>query len=138
MPIRLRILPVFFAVLLAGCTEASLVGSAIYAPKLVLVQQTPVDPQTNALGTPIEPPKIVVSVRNDGDGTAYNPHIELRLKQSGTIIEAARGTFPSLAPGERAVETIWLHDVDSHDAYNTVDCRLHWMNARNRSDSRSC
>ena len=83
-------------------------------------------------------PKIRVTVRNRGDGTAYFSNIELRLKQGGTIIEAARGTFPTLAPGEQARETVWLHEAETHRAYDTIDCRLRWLNARDRGFSATC
>lgn len=124
--------------MLTGCSEESIVGSVIYKPDLVPVKTEAVDPPTNAIGEPVEPPRIIIRVRNAGDGTAHSAHAELRLKRGGTIIESANGSLPRLAPGDDAVTDITLFNVDSHDAYDAYDCTLIWLDARSRGYSRSC
>ncbi len=138
MLVSQRLLVLIVAVVMAGCTEESIIGGVIYQADLTVVQRDYVDPPTNAIGDPTGVPKVLVTVRNAGDGTAYNAHVELRIKQGSTIIETARGTYARLTPGEQARAEVRLSEVDRHSECDTLTCRLHWLDARNRGHSRGC
>jgi len=66
---------------LPGCTEESLIGSVVYNPDLEVVQTERIDPLTGITGSPRGFPIVHVTVRNRGDGTAYNSHVALRIKR---------------------------------------------------------
>lgn len=126
-------------VVFAGCTtEESLIGSIVYTPDLVVTQTERIDPPNDITGSPQGFPTVLVTVRNRGDGTAHNSYVELRIKQGGTIIETARGSFARVDPGQQVQAEVTLSRVERHADYDAMDCRLHWLDARGRGGDRSC
>lgn len=119
-----------WAIIATGCTEETAIGALLNRPRVVLVEMEEVQTDTRA--------RFRTVVRNNGDGIAYGASVEIRLARAGTIIETNYGTFGRVEPGQRVQDEITLLDVDSHDDYDSLECRLSWQNARGRVFTGGC
>lgn len=118
------------ALIVAGCTEETAIGALLNRPRVALVGLEKVQTDRQA--------RIRTVVRNNGDGTAYNTSIEIRLERAGTIIETTYGGMGRVEPGQRVQNEITLFDVETHDDYDSMQCSLSWRNARNRVFTGNC
>ncbi len=113
------------ALLALGCDADSPMGVLFTPPECVIDQVQWVD------GSPGSFAKIVMTVRNTGDGgTAFSTTCGINLKVGNTIIERNGIGFGDLRPGESCRSEAWITEVNTQSEFTSAEYHLYWYDSQ--------
>ena len=111
--------------LLSGCSPDSPLSVLFSPPHCSVVSVKEVD------GSDYSFAKIIVTVKNDGDGaTAYNIGCTIQLKNGSYIVETESGYFGTLQQGESTSDEILFANIKTRADYQTLNITLYWWDSQ--------
>jgi hypothetical protein len=114
------------ATLMAGC-EVNSNGTAIADPPHCTITSAsefiPSSPGSFA--------KIRYVIASDGEGTAYNIVLTVKLKKGNLIVSEGLAAITSLEAGESIAKEIWFTGVQSSSDFGNAETMLTWQDYDN-------
>jgi hypothetical protein len=120
--ILINIIPLF---LISGCSPDSLLGIIFSPPHCEVSGIQKYD------AAPGEFAKFVITVKNNGEATAYDVGCSIKLKNGNTIIDWGNADFGTLESGESAIAEAWFTEITKQTDYQSYQMTLYWYDADN-------
>jgi hypothetical protein len=107
-----------------GCTPDSPLAVLIDPPKCIIASI-----QKSDASWPY-PAKIVMTVRNSGDATAYNVECDVKLKSGNRIVDEGVVYFGTLGSQESYTQDESFWSISTHADYATAYYHLYWYDSQ--------